>query len=116
MLIALTTRMRERRRELAMLRLLGATPGQLFAMVVIEALLLAALGAILGLILGHAAAWAMETFLPAGGAMTALELKPRRSEWLIPALALGVGLVAAIIPAIAAYRTDVASALAGGHD
>jgi putative ABC transport system permease protein len=116
MLIALTTRMRERRRELAMLRLLGATPGQLFAMVVIEALLLAALGAILGLILGHAAAWAMETFLPAGGAMTALELKPRRSEWLIPALALGVGLVAAIVPAIAAYRTDVASALAGSHD
>jgi len=116
MLIALTTRMRERRRELAMLRLLGAPPGQLFAMVVIEALLLAGLGAILGLLVGHAAAWAMEAFLPAGGAMTALELRVRPSEWLIPALALGTGLVAAIIPAFAAYRTDVASALAGNHD
>jgi putative ABC transport system permease protein len=116
MLIALVTRMRERRRELATLRLLGATPGQLFTMVVIEALLLAALGATLGLILGHAAAWAMETFLPAGGAMTTLELNARRSEWLIPALALGVGLVAAVIPAIAAYRTDVASALAGATE
>jgi putative ABC transport system permease protein len=116
MLIALLTRMRERRRELAMLRLLGATPGQLFAMVVIEALLLAGLGAIAGLVLGHAAAWAMEAFLPAGGAMTALELKARPSEWLIPALALGTGLVAAIVPAVAAYRTDVASALAGGPD
>ena len=99
-----------------MLRLLGATPGQLFAMVVIEALLLAGLGAILGLLVGHAAAWAMEAFLPAGGAMTALELRVRPSEWLIPALALGTGLVAAIIPAFAAYRTDVASALAGNHD
>jgi len=116
MLIALLTRMRERRRELAMLRLLGATPGQLLAMVVIEALLLAALGAVLGLGLGHIAGWAMETFLPAGGAMTALELKARPSEWLIPALALGTGLVAAIVPALAAYRTDVASALAGNHD
>jgi putative ABC transport system permease protein len=116
MLIALLTRMRERRRELAMLRLLGARPGQLFAMVVIEALLLAALGAVLGLVLGHIAAWAMESFLPAGGAMTALELKARPSEWLIPALALGTGLVAAIVPAVAAYRTDVAAALAGNHD
>ena len=116
MLIALLTRMRERRRELAMLRLLGATPAQLFAMVVIEALLLAALGAISGLILGHIAAYAMEAFLPAGGAMTALELQGRASEWLIPALALGTGLVAAIVPALAAYRTDVASALAGNHD
>ncbi len=116
MLIALLTRMRERRRELAMLRLLGATPGQLFAMVVIEAMLLAGLGAILGLIVGHATAWAMGTFLPAGGATGALDLKARPSEWLIPALALGTGLVAAIVPAFAAYRTDVASALAGSHD
>lgn len=116
MLIALLTRMRERRRELAMLRLLGATPRQLLSMVVIEALLLAALGAVLGLIMGHAAAWAMHALLPAGGVMTALELKAQPSEWLIPALALGTGLVAASVPALAAYRSDVASALAGGHD
>jgi len=116
MLIALTTRLRERRRELAMLRLLGATPRQLFVMVVIEALLLAGLGAILGLAFGHLAAWAMEALLPAGDAMTVMDLHARASEWLIPALALGVGLIAAIIPAIAAYRTDVAAALAGSHD
>lgn len=115
-LIALTTRMRERRRELAMLRLLGATPGQLFVMVVIEALLLAGLGAVLGLIVGQAAGWAMEAFQPAGGALSALELSPRASEWLIPALALATGLVAALMPAVTAYRTDVAAALAGNHD
>ena len=116
MLIALTTRMRERRRELAMLRLLGATPGQLFTMVVIEALLLAALGAILGLLFGHAAAFAIENWSPAGNTMTAMEMRVRASEWLIPALALGVGLVAAIVPALTAYRTDVAAGLAGSHD
>jgi putative ABC transport system permease protein len=115
-LIALTTRLRERRRELATLRLLGATPRQLFAMVIIEAMLLAILGAALGLALGHAAAWAMESFLPAGNAMAAMDFRARASEWLVPALALGVGVVAAIIPAIGAYRTDVASALAGNHD
>jgi putative ABC transport system permease protein len=116
MLIALTTRLRERRRELATLRLLGATPRQLFAMVVIEAMLLAALGAILGLVFGHAAGWAMEALLPAGDAMTAMDLHARASEWAIPALAFGVGLIAAILPAVGAYRTDVASALAGNND
>lgn len=116
MLIALTTRLRGRRRELATLRLLGATPRQLFAMVVIEALLLAALGAILGLAFGHAAGWAMDALLPAGDAMTAMDLHARTSEWAIPALALGVGLIAAIIPAVGAYRTDVASALGDNND
>jgi putative ABC transport system permease protein len=116
MLIALITRMRERRRELAMLRLLGATPRQLFAMVVIEAMLLAGFGALLGLAFGHLAALAMENWLPASNAMTAIELTARTSEWWIPALAFGVGLVASILPALAAYRTDVASALAGSHD
>ncbi len=116
MLIALITRLRERRRELATLRLLGATPWQLFAMVVIEAMLLAALGAILGLAFGHAAGWAMGAVLPAGDAMAAMDLRARTSEWAIPALALGVGLVAAILPAVGAYRTAVASALAGNHE
>jgi putative ABC transport system permease protein len=115
MLIALTTRLRERRRELAMLRLLGATPRQLFAIVVIEAMLLAGLGAILGLAFGHAAGWAMGAFLPPGDAMTAMDLHARAAEWMIPALAFGVGLVAAMLPAFAAYRTDVASALSGSH-
>jgi putative ABC transport system permease protein len=116
MLIALTTRMRQRRRELAVLRLLGATPGQLFAMVVIEALLLAGLGAVLGLLFGHIAAWSMQTWLPAGNAIAGMDLRGRSSEWLIPALALGVGLVAALIPALTAYRTNVAQALAGNSD
>jgi putative ABC transport system permease protein len=116
MLIALTTRLRERRRELAVLRLLGATPRQLFAMVVIEAMLLAGLGAILGLAFGHVAGWAMGALLPAGDAMTAMDLHARASEWMIPALAFGVGLIAAILPALGAYRTDVASALAGSQD
>ena len=68
------------------------------------------------LLFGHGAALVMETWLPTGNAMTAMEFRPRSSEWMVPALALGVGLVAAIIPALTAYRTDVASALAGGQE
>jgi hypothetical protein len=68
------------------------------------------------LLFGHIAAWSMQTWLPAGNAIAGMDLRGRSSEWLIPALALGVGLVAALIPALTAYRTNVAQALAGNSD
>jgi putative ABC transport system permease protein len=116
MLIALVTRMRERRRELAVLRLLGATPAQLFATILIEAMLLAGAGAALGLLFGHAIVWGLAEFLPAGHALAGMSLGWRPSEWLIPAVALGIGLVASLVPAVTAYRTDVSAALAAGPD
>jgi putative ABC transport system permease protein len=111
MLIALVTRMRERRREFAVLRLLGATPTQLFMTVLLEALTLAAVGAAVGLLSGHAAAWALASWFPSGETLAAMSLWLQPSEWRIPAAALSVGALAALIPAVTAYRSDVAAAL-----
>jgi putative ABC transport system permease protein len=113
MLIALVTRMRERRQEFAVLRLLGATRLQLFTTVLIEALVLAATGAVVGLLLGHAAAWALASFFPSGEALAEMSVRLQPSEWQIPASALVVGGMAALIPAVTAYRSDVAGALWG---
>jgi len=112
MLIALISRMRERRQEMAVFRLLGASRGQLLAIVLIEAVLLTLIGAAMGLALGHAAAWAMVKGVPAGNALTEMSMRWRPSEWLIPAMALGVGFAAALFPAITAYRNEVSVALA----
>jgi putative ABC transport system permease protein len=114
MLIALTTRLRERRQELAMLRLLGASRLQLFVSVLIEALILSTLGALLGLALGHAGAWALSAWFPTGQAMASIEAGWRNAEWGLLALAIGVGLLAAAIPAVTAYRSDVSPVLGGG--
>jgi len=113
MAIALVTRMRERRQEFAVLRLLGATPWQLFSTVLIEALVLAATGALTGLMLGHAAGWALGSWFPSGEALAAMSARLQPSEWRIPAAALVVGALAALIPAMTAYRSDVATALGG---
>ena len=51
--IALYHAVRERENDLAMMRMLGAPPRRVAAMVALEALWLAALGAVLGLALGH---------------------------------------------------------------
>jgi putative ABC transport system permease protein len=114
MLIALTTRLRERRGELATLRLLGASRLQLFISVLIEALILATLGALLGLALGHAGAWSLSVWFPSGQAMASIESTWRPSEWGLLALAIAVGLIAAAIPAVTAYRSDVSPVLGGG--
>eukprot|EP01034_Spumella_vulgaris_P037545 gene37545-46318_t len=51
--IALWNAVRERRADLAMLRMLGAPPGRVAGLVLWEALWLAAMASVLGLLLGH---------------------------------------------------------------
>lgn len=112
MFIALSNAMQERRYDLAVMRTLGATPLTLFLQVLIEGSLLAAAGTLLGLVLGHAVAEALAWWLTEARAMglTGLQLVP--AELYLAAFAMGIGLLAAAIPAIQAYRTDIARVLA----
>lgn len=54
--IALYTALEERRYDLAVMRTLGAAPGRLFGLLIMEGVVLAALGTLIGLALGHALA------------------------------------------------------------
>jgi putative ABC transport system permease protein len=112
--IALYNAMEERRYDLAIMRMLGATPGRLMRLVLLEALVLALAGAALGLVLGHLAAEAVGRMLAAEqqGAITGATWLASE-VWLV-ALAAGVGLVAGLVPAWRAYRTDIAATLAQG--
>ncbi len=112
--IALYNAMEERRYDLAVMRMLGASPGKLMRLVLLEAVVLALVGAAIGLVLGHLAAEAVGAMLTAekqasitGAAWLGAEL------WLV-ALAVGVGFVAGLVPAWRAYRTDIATTLAQG--
>jgi len=112
--IALYNAMEERRYDLAIMRMLGASPGKLMRLVLLEAVALALVGAAIGLVLGHLAAEVV-------GAMLAAEQQGRitGATWLgtelwLVALAAGIGLVAGLVPAWRAYRTDIAHTLAQG--
>ncbi len=112
--VALYNAMRERRYDLAVMRALGASPGKLFAVVLLESVMLAGIGAVLGLALGHAAAEGVGAWMAAnhqppitGAVLLAQE------GWLL-ALAAGAGVLAAALPSWSAYRTEVATVLAGG--
>ncbi len=109
--VALYNAMRDRRYDLAVIRVLGASPAKLFSIVLLEALLLALVGAVLGILLGHAAAEAVGAWMaanqqpPITGAVLMAE-----EAWLL-ALAALTGVAAAAVPSWSAYRTDVAAAL-----
>jgi len=112
--IALYNAMEERRYDLAVMRMLGASPEKLMRLVLVEAVALAIAGAVIGLALGH-------LLTEVVGGMLAAEQQPAvtgaawlASELWLVALAAGVGLVAGLVPAWCAYRTDIATTLAQG--
>lgn len=93
-----------RRRDIAVMRALGATPPEVFAVVFLEAALVAVLGTAGGWLLGHGAVQAAEGFLrdSAGLAVAAWRTDAREVGAL--AAVAGIGLVAGLFPAILAYR------------
>lgn len=105
--IALWSAVRERRADLALLRMLGAPPRKVAALLLSEALWLGLLAAVLGLLLGQGfaalLAWllALDNSLLIGGLVWPAVL------WVVPALALGVSLLSALLPTFAAYRVSV---------
>jgi putative ABC transport system permease protein len=109
--IALWNAVRERRADLAMLRMLGTSPQKVAGLLVCEALWLALLATILGLLLGHALTALVGQMLQAEKSLPITGWLWLPQEWLIPAVAAAVAVLAALIPAWAAYRVDVQSLL-----
>ena len=114
MFIALYTALEERRYDLAVMRTLGASPARLFGLLLAEGLVLALAGALLGVALGHGFAVALGVWLEAQQQYPVSGLVFRTEELWVVAVALGVGLAAALVPAWRAYRTDVAGTLSRG--
>jgi putative ABC transport system permease protein len=110
--MALWQAVRERRSDLAMLRLLGAGPAQLAALLLAEALWLAALACVLGLALAQVLVAALPWLMPTEAASLVASNGWSSPLWAVPALALGVAVLAALLPAWGAYRVDVSRLLA----
>lgn len=110
-LVALLHAVRERQGDLAMLRMLGATPARVAGLIALEALMLAALATVLALGLSHALTAGL------GAVLTAQQSVRISGSWLsawealVPAIALGLALLAAAWPAWRGYRLDVTELL-----
>ncbi len=106
---------RRRRRDLGLIAANGGTPAHLRRIVLADGIVLGALGAVAGLVIGVVAAFATRPLLElyvvnqrAGG----YRVFPLALAG-IAALAVGTGLLAALVPAFTAARGDVVAALTG---
>jgi putative ABC transport system permease protein len=109
--IALWSAVRERRGDLAMLRMLGASPQKVGALLLCEALWLAVLACALGLLAAHGVVALLGSMLMAEQSLAISGWQWVHTELWVPVLAVGVAVVAAGLPALSAYRLDVTELL-----
>ena len=101
----------QRRRDLAIMRSLGASTMDIFGAVILEALLVTILGIVAGWFLGNVVSWGLGIYLTRtlGMAITAFDMSMHElRSFAIVAL---FGLLAGILPAWQAYQTHVAGDL-----
>ncbi|WOE73872.1 ABC transporter permease [Alterisphingorhabdus coralli] len=110
--VALFSMARSRESDLALLRVMGATRGQLFGTIMLEGLVTAAIGALLGWITAHALLSLARQSFPAMQDLGLTAGQPVWQEGLIVGAVLLIGLVAAAIPAWRVMRVDPSSVLA----
>lgn len=101
----------QRRRELAILRSLGAAPGDLFLMLACEALLVTVLGVTLGVALLAGGSALLAPLARDVGIRLSVSLLPVGNEWAILASILATGLAAGLIPGWRAWRMALADGL-----
>jgi putative ABC transport system permease protein len=111
--VALANAVHQRRSELALLRVLGIAPLGLGSIVLLEALLLGLLSGALGLMLGRAMTWLVATAIAGDGGVLLRAPPFGPIDGIAILCTFAIAMVAALIPAILAYRTDPALALKG---
>lgn len=104
--VAMWSAVRERRADLALLRMLGAPASRIAAVLLCEALWLALLASVLGLLLGQGLTALLGSLLAAENSLPLSGWMWVSSVLLVPVLALAVALLAAAVPTLQAYRVE----------
>jgi putative ABC transport system permease protein len=112
--VSLYNSLKDRKYELAIMRSLGASQSSLFSMIILEGLILAGLGFVLGLLLSRGAMAALAGLMADSYRyqFSATRFLPEEAWLLLGALL--IGFVAAVVPGIRAFRTDIHDTLAEG--
>ena len=111
MLVALYSSLEARRREMAILRAVGAGPRMIISLLVLESGLLALLGCIIGVATVYIGLFVAQGPIEQRFGLH-LALHPLRStEWTYLAVVLSAGLVIGFVPAWKAYRTSLVDGL-----
>lgn len=110
-MLALYNSMAQRRRQIAVLRVLGASQGRIFNLTLAECAMIGLAGAISGILLAYlGAALASDVLRARFGLIIQPNVEPM-TMLMLAAATVVLACVAGLVPAIMAYRTSVASNL-----
>ena len=112
MLVSLYTSLNERRREMAILRAVGAGPNRIVSLLVLESVCLAAAGAIGGLVLVYVLLSAGQPIVEAQVGLFIPIRPPGSIELLFLGAVVAAGFLMGFVPALKAYRTALHDGLA----
>ena len=111
MIISLLASLNERRREMAILRAVGAKPIQVFVLFTAEATTIALLGVMIGFFALYSILFLIQPFIES---LTGLYMDitlPERNEIILMITIVFAAALAGIIPALRAYRTSLSDGL-----
>jgi putative ABC transport system permease protein len=101
----------QRRRELAILRAVGAGPAQVLWLLACEGMLVTLAGVAAGALFSQAVPWLLGGWLQARLGIGLQPAWPAVNEWLLMAAVLACGLAASLVPGYRAYRLSLADGL-----
>ena len=123
-LVSIYNSMSDRRHEIAVMRALGANRGTVMTVILLESVLLSLGGGVGGWLCGHGLNWLAsgEIEQRTGVTMSFFSVAPPLDvdawvlgsispEWLLVPALVGLAIIVGFLPAMSAYRTDVAESL-----
>ncbi len=111
MVTTILTSLNERRREMAILRSVGARPTTILGLLVVEGTLLTLAGVILGTLLLYISLYALRPVIDRAYGLDVNIGLPSTSDLTILAAIVLAGIVASVLPALRAYRLSVADGM-----
>ena len=109
--ISLFSSLKDRQYELALMRVMGASRARLFILIILEGVLLAVVGYVIGIALSHGAMALLSGFLEESYQYQFSAGTFLAEEVYVFGGAILLGLLAAMIPAIQASQTDISETL-----
>jgi putative ABC transport system permease protein len=111
MMATIFSSLNERRREMAILRAMGARPATILGLLVLEAVLTAAVGSLIGLGLLYAALFLAQPVIDARFGLWLPIDAPSLREIIVLTGVMAAGAIVSLVPAIRAYRLSLADGM-----
>ncbi|MCC6427555.1 MAG: ABC transporter permease [Phycisphaerales bacterium] len=110
-MLALYNSMEQRRRQIAILRVMGCSQGRVFGLIVTESAVLGIAGAILGVLVSLVGARVVAGIMKERLGLAIDATMPLQAALMVVVAAIALAAAAGLIPAVMAYRTAVAKNL-----